>query len=129
MNRIFHQRFTLTSKCAISLFTLLAFYFLWNKIALPALLVVIVIVMMIERVLHTTYTFLIDEDGVQQLVIYRGRFSKSISIRVGDIVKVTRMKAVFGLSCYLLVQYGACHLVSLQPDNEEQFMAELNKRQ
>jgi hypothetical protein len=101
MNRIFHQRFTLTSKCAISLFTLLVFYFLWNKIAIPALLVVIVIVMMIERVLHTTYTFRLDENGVQQLVIYRGRFSKPKSIRVGDIVKVTRIKAVFGLSCYL----------------------------
>jgi translation initiation factor IF-1 len=97
--------------------------------AIPALLVVIVIVMMIERVLHTTYTLLLDEDEVQRLVIYRGRFSKSISIRVGDIVKVTRIKAVFGLSCYLLVQYGACHLISLQPDNEELFMAELNKRQ
>ena len=129
MNRIFHQRFTLTSKCAISLFTLLAFYFLWNKMAIPALLVVIVIVMMIERVLHTTYTLLLDEDEVQRLVIYRGRFSKSISIRVGDIVKVTRIKADFGLRCYLLVQYGACHLISLQPDNEELFMAELNKRQ
>ena len=70
MNRIFHQRFTLTSKCAISLFTLLAFYFLWNKMAIPALLVVIVIVMMIERVLHTTYTLLLDEDEVQRLVIY-----------------------------------------------------------
>ena len=129
MDRIFHQRFTLTSKCAISLFTLLAFYFLWNKMALPALMVVIVIVMMIERVLHTTYTLLLDEDEVEQLVIYRGRFSKPISIRVGDIVKVTRIKAVFGLSCYLLLQYGACHLISLQPDNEELFMAELNKRQ
>ena len=62
-------------------------------------------------------------------MIYRGRFSKSVSIRVGDIVKVTRMKAVFGLSCYLLMQYGACHLISLQPDEEELFMAELNKRQ
>ena len=129
MNRIFHQRFTFTSKCAISLFTLLAFYFLWNKIAIPALLVVIVIVMMIERVLHTTYTFFLDENGVEQLMIYRGRFSKPKSIRVGDIVKVTRMKAVFGLSCYLLMQYGACHLISLQPDDEELFMAELNKRQ
>ncbi|WP_018462616.1 hypothetical protein [Segatella paludivivens] len=129
MNRIFHHRFTFTSKCAIALFTLLAFYFLWNKIAIPALLVVIVIVMMIERVLHTTYTFFLDENGVQQLVIYRGRFSKPKSIRVGDIVKVTRIKAVFGLSCYLLMQYGACHLISLQPDDEELFMAELNKRQ
>lgn len=129
MNHIFHQRFTLTSKCGISLFTMLAFYLLWNKMALLALLVVIVIVMMIERILHTTYTLMNDENGVEQLVIYHGRFSKSKSIRVGDIVKVTRIKAVFGLSCYLLVEYGACHLISLQPDNEELFMAELNKRQ
>lgn len=129
MNHIFHQRFTLTSKCGISLFTMLVFYLLWNKMALLALLVVIVIVMMIERVLHTTYTLMNDENGVEQLVIYHGRFSKSKSIRVGDIVKVTRIKAVFGLSCYLLVEYGACHLISLQPDNEELFMAELNKRQ
>jgi hypothetical protein len=129
MNRTFHQRFTLASKCAILLFALLTFYFLWIKNVIPALLLVIALVIMIERVLHTTFTFLQDEDGVQMLIIYRGRFSRQQTIRVGDIVKVTKMRAVFGLSNYLLVQYGACHLISLQPDDENLFMAELNKRQ
>lgn len=128
MNRLFHQRFTLSSKCGITVFSLLAFYLFWMKMAILAVVVAIIIVVMIERVIHTTYCFTATEEG-DVLVIDRGRFSRKTVIRVGDIVKCTPMKTSFGLSRYLLIEYGAGHLTSVQPESDASFVAELKKRQ
>ena len=54
--RTFHHRLTLGFLCGLVLFSLLVIYLFWIKQALLGLLVVIVIVGMIERILHTTYT-------------------------------------------------------------------------
>ena len=128
MNKLFHQRFTLSSKCGITLFTLLAFYLFWNKMAIFGACVAVAIVVMIERVIHTTYSFESGEDD-DILVIDRGRFSKKVTIVVNEIIKCTRMKTPFGMSHYLLIEYGAGHLVSVQPENEDVFIAELKRRQ
>lgn len=56
--RTFHHRLTLGSLCGLVLFSLLVIYLFWIKQALLGLFVVIVIVGMIERILHTTYTFI-----------------------------------------------------------------------
>ena len=57
MDRTFHRRFTVGAKSGIALFSLLALYFFWTKTAVIGLLLLIVVVGMIERVIHTTYTF------------------------------------------------------------------------
>ena len=94
MNRLFHQRFTLSYKCGIIVFSLLAFYLFWIKMTIVALLVIIVIVVIIERVIHTTYSFMAEEDS-DVLVIDKGRFSSKKVIRVNDIVKCIPMKNCF----------------------------------
>lgn len=128
MRRIFHQRFTLAAKCAISIFLLLSFYMLWVKMALAGAIVVMVVLLIIERVAHTTYVFSTDERG-EWLTINKGRFARRQVIAVNEIVKCTRMKTSFGLSHYLLLEYGAGKLASVQPKSDEDFMDELRKRQ
>ncbi len=132
-DRTFHKRFTLTAKCGIALFTLLAGYFFWTKVAIVGIFLAIVIVGMIERILHTTYTFKrvkpIDRDEEMDfIVIDEGRFSSKKTIPVCDIVKVEPMKVCLGLDHALVIEFGAKHLVSLQPDNEEGFVKEVEKK-
>jgi len=94
----------------------------------------VVVLIIIERIIHTTYTFdaeVVGDGGerVECLTIDRGRFSRRLCIPVNEIIKVTPMKAVFGLSRYLLIGYGSHRLVSVEPENEAAFVAELRKRQ
>lgn len=134
MNRTFHKRFTMPAKMGMATFGLLALYFFWVKVAIIGILVAIVIVGMMERILKTTYTFKrvkpIDRDEeMEYLVVNEGRFSSNKNVPVCDIVKVERRKAFWGFDHYLLIEYGAGNMVSVQPDNEVGFCAEIEKRQ
>ena len=128
MDRLFHQRFTLASKCGITILTLLAGYLLWMRSAANALLgfvVVIILVVIIERVIHTVYIF----TSAGNLVIDHGRFARKITIPVNEIIKSTVVNTPMGLSHYILLEYGAEHFVSVQPENYEAFIEELRRRQ
>lgn len=133
-DRTFHKRFTLPAKCGVLIFILLAGYFFWVKTAIIGILLAIVVVGMIERILNTTYSFRrvkpIDRDEEMDfIVIDEGRFSAKKTIPVCDIISVEPMKTCWGLDHALVIEYGAKHLASLQPDNEESFMKEIKKRQ
>ncbi len=128
MDRLFHQRFTLAAKCTITILTLLTGYLLWMRSTVNALLglvVVVVLVIIIERVIHTVYTF--TSDG--NLIISHGRFVKKMTIPVNEIIKATRMTTPMRFSHYILLEYGAGHFVSVQPENDDAFINELDRRQ
>ena len=128
MDRLFHQRFTLASKCGITILTLLAGYLLWVRSAANTLLgfvVVIILVVIIERVIHTVYIF----TSAGNLVINHGRFTRKKTIPVNEIIKVTVVNTPMGFSHYILLEYGAEHFVSVQPENYEAFIEELKMRQ
>ena len=132
-DRTFHKRFTVPAKCGVGVFALLVGYFFWMKVAIIGILLAIVIVGMIERILHTTYTFRrvkpIDRDEEMDfIVIDEGRFSSKKTIPVCDIISVTPMKACFGLDHAFIIEFGHKRMVSLQPDNEEGFVKEVEKR-
>lgn len=134
MKRIFHQRFTLASKCSLVLFTSLLAFTAWHKMAIVSAVLAVMVLIIIERVIHTSYTFdgqraTGEGEPVECLTIDRGRFSSALIIPLNEIVSVAPMKAVFGLSRYLLISYGNRRLVSVEPENDEAFLAELRKRQ
>lgn len=118
----------------MALFTMLVVYLFWIKQAVFGLMVVIIIVGMLERMLHTTYTFAcvkpVDRDEEMEfLLIDKGRFSRNQSIPLRDVLQCKVMYVNFGLSHYLLIEYGAHHLVAVQPEDERAFVEELTKRQ
>ncbi len=131
--RTFHKRITLTAKAGIALFSLLALYFFWIKVAIVGILVAIVVVGMIERILHTRYTFRrvkpIDMDEEMEfLIIDEGRFSSNRNVPLCDVTHTERVKSLFGLEHALLIEYGNVgNMVTVQPDNEEAFLKELSK--
>ncbi len=132
-DRTFHKRITLQAKTAIGLFSLLALYFFWTKVAIVGLLVAIVVVGMTERILHTRYTFRrvkpIDVDKEMEfLVVDEGRFSTNRNIPLCDVVRTEKVSAFFGLDHCVLIEYGAGNMTTVQPDNEDAFVQELQKR-
>ena len=134
MDRTFHHRFTIGAMCGIALFSILMFYFFWEKHALVGTLLMILILCMIERVIHTTYTFHkadTDVSGKEQevLVINKGRLSINKSIPIDELCEVTRMKTTFGLNHYLQPVYGnEKRMKAVMPVIEENFLFEMQQR-
>lgn len=124
MNRIFHQRFTVLAKCSILLLAVLCLYCFWCKMAIMGTVVMAVLIVAVERILHTTYTITADE-----LIIYKGRFSKLRRIRLETITQCTKIRTMMGLSRHLLLHYAVDNMMAVQPENEEDFVREIQKRQ
>lgn len=128
MDRSFHRSLTIPTICGILLFALLALWMLWIKSALIGMLLMLTVVSMTERVMNTRYTFTEDKDG-PLLVINNGRFAREKKIRINEIIDCRSMKVSFGLSSFLLIDYGMNQTIGIQPREADIFINELKKRQ
>lgn len=128
MNRTFHYRVSLLNYVAIVVVAAAALCMFWHRSAAGAvagLALMMAVVLMVERIVHTAYVF--TADGM--LIISKGRFSRRVAIRITDIVLVERVRAgVLGVR-YVLIRYGAGREVSVQPAGEEAFVGEITRRQ
>lgn len=70
MNRIFHKRITWGIVVAILADAVVAIWAFWIKQALLAIVFLLMLIILIERAIHTTYTLTTDD----KLIIYNGRF-------------------------------------------------------
>lgn len=61
MNRIFHARIAMGQYLFLILIGILTVYMLWSKLSLPAALFMLWLVVIIEKLIHTTYT--VTPDG------------------------------------------------------------------
>ena len=109
MNRTFHYKASLLNYAGAVVGTVL----------------MLAVVLMVERIIHTAYVF--TDDGL--LVVSKGRFLRPVSIRVGDIIEVKRMRMSVLPQGYVLIRYGAGHELSVQPANEDAFINEIRRRQ
>ena len=112
----------------IALIAALAVYFLWNRMPVGGVAMLLLLVVAIERVIHTTYT--ITTDG--RLVVSYGRFQKPVVIAVREVRRVEKLRGLqFGRHClveYLLVCYGDEKHVAVMPVKEDEFLETLHKR-
>lgn len=127
MNRIFHARIVWYQYVYLILLAGVAFYSLWTKHILVAAAVMVFLIVLIERIIHTIYT--ITTDGL--LVLYYGRFSRSKTIKIVDIDEVERKNSMnfgsFHVTEYLLIRYKEDKYVSLMPVKEREFIEQLSK--
>lgn len=128
MNRIFHARIAVGQYLFLILIGLLAVYMLWNKLPLPAALFMLWLVVIIGKLIHTTYT--VTSDG--KLVLFFGRFSRSKEIPLKDVTSVERASSMqvgrFAVMRYVLVKYGKGRCVALFPVKEAEFIRLLEER-
>lgn len=79
----------------------------------------------IERMATTRYTF--TDEGL--LIIKRGGIARPLSIPVNEILRVERVQGRLLPVSFVLIEYGARHLTSVQTADEEAFISELKRRQ
>lgn len=123
MNRIFHYKVSFSDVCAVLLLAALTFYFFWIRSVAVALPVASVWILVIERILHTQYTF-----TPGSLIVYSGRFLRRRMVDYTLITGYKEMSNCFGLVRYILIEYGSGKTQSVKPQNMASFMAEMNKR-
>lgn len=131
MHRIFHARVPLHTIIFLFLLTVVCFWSFWTKTLVPALVTLLMLVVLVERIIHTTYT--VTTDG--RLIVSRGRFSSVLVLPLSDIRRIEKMRSAnigrFHLSEYLIIYYtgegGAERSVTLQPTKEEELVAYIKK--
>ena len=127
-SRTFQHRVTLPAVVVIVLVAAVAFSFLMSRdtvLSVVALILVCLDVVIMEIVIHTSYT--LTDDGM--LLVDRGRFARRQAIHVCDILRMELRKTPLCRMHYILIEYGPRKYVSNQTDNEHGFMAEITRRQ
>lgn len=128
MNRIFHARIAAGQYLFIILAGALAVYGLWEKHILIAVLFMLLLIVGIEKLIHTTYTITTDN----KLLLFFGRFSRSKEISLKDITSIERASSMqigkFAVMRYVLIKYGEGKCVALLPVKENEFLRLLEER-
>lgn len=126
MNRIFHSRISWHNYLYLTILGFTAFALLWEKHIIVATVIVIFLIILIERVIHTTYIITTNK----QLTLSFGRFSKLRTIPISSITEIEKIETLkigsFHLTSYLLIHYENGH-VALTPVKEREFVMYLLK--
>lgn len=128
MNRVFHARIAVAQYASLALLSFLMIFGFWTKEMWTAVIFMLLLVVCIEKLIHTTYT--LTSDG--KLVLYRGRFLRSKEIALKEIVAVEQASSMkigrWALLHYVLVRYGNNRCEVFTPVDEETFVRALYKR-
>ncbi|EJX00538.1 membrane protein containing DUF1200 [gut metagenome] len=128
MNRVFHARIVAAQYVALGLMAFIMIWGFWYKELLIAVVFMLLLVVCIERLIHTSYT--LSSDG--KLVLCRGRFTRIREIDLKDIVAVEQISFLkigrWVILHYVLVKYRPDKCEVFLPVNEEEFICALKKR-
>lgn len=126
MNKIFHAKVVWYHYVTLTMLTVAIIWSFSVQNVMAAVFMVATVVL-IEKIIHTTYT--VTTDG--KLVIYRGRFSKKQMIEIKDIQSVEARHSMnfgkFHFSEFVLIRYSGEKYISLEPVKEQEFIALINK--
>ena len=97
MNRIFHARIAWYHYFLLLVLTVNAVGALWCKYILPAVLLMLLLIVVIEQIIHTVYT--VSADG--NLEISMGRFIRKKVIPIAEITAIRKYHSMkFGTVSY-----------------------------
>ena len=129
MNRIFHARIAAGQYFFLLISTAITIHEMWMKHAVLTIVFMLLLIIAIERLIHTTYTLTADD----KLVLYFGRFTRSKEIPLREVISVERASSMkigrFAVMRYVLVKYGTqgkCAV--LLPVKEDLFIKLMNER-
>ena len=128
MNRIFNARIAWYKYFLLVVLTVNVFVALWCKYILPAVLLILMLIVVIEQIIHTVYTVTLD--GI--LEISTGRFIRKKVIPISEITAIRKCHSMkfgrFSVTEYVLIEYGKGKFVSVMPVKEREFVELLEKR-
>ena len=127
MNRIFHARIAWYQYFLLVVLTVNVVGALWCKYILPAVLLILMLIVVIEQIIHTVYT--VTPDGI--LEISTGRFIRKKVIPISEITAIRKCHSMkfgrFSVTEYVLIEYGKGKFVSVMPVKEHDSMTELQE--
>lgn len=127
MNRIFHARIAIGQYLFLFLVAGMTVWALWDKHIVLALIMAAILIVGIEKLIHTTYT--VTSDG--NLVLYFGRFMSGKTIPLQEVTGVESVCQIrlfgVGLMRCVLVHHGN-KTEALMPVKEEEFIEVINKK-
>ena len=128
MNRISHARIAWYQYFLLVVLTVNVVGALWCKYILPAVLLILMLIVVIEQIIHTVYT--VTPDGI--LEISTGRFIRKKVIPISEITAIRKCHSMkfgrFSVTEYVLIEYGKGKFVSVMPVKEREFVELLEKR-
>ena len=128
MNRIFHARIAWYQYFLLVVLTVNVVGALWCKYILPAVLLILMLIVVIEQIIHTVYT--VTPDGI--LEISTGRFICKTVIPISEINAIRKCPHMrfgrFSVRAYVLIECGKGKFVSVMPVKEREFVELLEKR-
>ena len=128
MNRIFHARIAWYQYFLLVVLTVNVVGAWWCKYILPAVLLILMLIVVIEQIIHTVYT--VTPDGI--LEISTGRFIRKKVIPISEITAIRKCHSMkfgrFSVTEYVLIEYGKGKFVSVMPVKEREFVELLEKR-
>ncbi|MBD9147696.1 MAG: ABC transporter [Bacteroides stercoris] len=128
MNRIFHARIAWYQYFLLVVLTVNVVGALWCKYILPAVLLILMLIVVIEQIIHTVYT--VTPEGI--LEISTGRFIRKKVIPISEITAIRKCHSMkfgrFSVTEYVLIEYGKGKFVSVMPVKEREFVELLEKR-
>lgn len=128
MNRVFHARIAWYQYFLIVVLGVNASGFLWCKHIVPATLMMLFLIVVIEQIIHTLYT--LSADGV--LTLSYGRFLRKKVIPVKDITSVKACRSMrfgrFSVTRYVLIEYGDRKFATALPVKEAEFIELIEKK-
>lgn len=128
MNRIFHARIAWYQYFLLAVVAVNACGFLWCKNILLATVLMLLLIVIIEQVIHTTYTVTTEGD----LILSYGRFIRRKVIPIREITEMRKCSSMkvgrFAVTQYVLIEYGHGKYATVLPVKEQEFVATLNRR-
>ncbi|MCD8235687.1 MAG: PH domain-containing protein [Prevotellaceae bacterium] len=128
MNRVFQAKINIGNYILLTLLLLVAIHSMWHVNGILLCLSLLLLVVIIERMIHTTYT--ITTDGT--LIISNGRFSKRKVVSLSDIDSIERIRGMRiggkAISTSLLITCKNGKLFQVNPGNEDDFVKCVQKR-
>ena len=128
MNRIFHARIAWYQYFLLVVLTVNVVGALLCKYILPAVLLILMLIVVIEQIIHTVYT--VTPDGI--LEISTGRFIRKKVIPISEITAIRKCHSMkfgrFSVTEYVLIECGKGKFVSVMPVKEREFVELLEKR-
>lgn len=128
MNRVFQAKINIGNYILLILLLLVAIHSMWCVNGILLCFSLLLLVVIIERMIHTTYT--ITTDGM--LIINNGRFSRRKEVPLSDINSIERIRGMrIGgktISTSLLITCKNGKIFQVSPRNEDDFVKCVQKR-
>jgi len=125
-NHQFQAKIQIGNWILIAILLATTIYFIWIKSGILIGVSLVLLILIIERSIHTEYRL-----NKEELVIHKGRLSKDLVIGIKDIKRVERIRKFRignkALMSYLLIIYGDEKNAAILPDNEKEFINQLMK--